>query len=111
MKVPALALSKECKNLHHIYLFYVEGKWCSFGYSAYYLSLIYPELEGSEVPSEDYARFLPCVYVPDSYLPALSDSYNALVSDAYIEVSAPPTAYCYRKDYDRWRKENNFQLI
>ena len=45
MEIPELAIDKECKNLHNIYLFYVEDKWWAFGYSAYYLSIMYPVLD------------------------------------------------------------------
>lgn len=44
MEIPNLAIDKESQNLYYIYLFYVEDKWWAFGYSAYYLSIIYPVL-------------------------------------------------------------------
>lgn len=47
MEIPNLAIDKESQNLYYIYLFYVEDKWCAFGYSAYYLSIMYPVLEAA----------------------------------------------------------------
>lgn len=45
MEIPELAIEKERENLYYIYLFYVEDNWWAFGYSAYYLSIMYPVLE------------------------------------------------------------------
>lgn len=102
MEIPELAIDKECKNLYNIYLFYIEEKWWAFGRSAYYLSIIYPDLERSKVIFEYYAEALPCICVPYSYLLNLSDFYNTVVSDAYIQISIPPNAYHYRNEYDEW---------
>lgn len=102
MEIPKLAIDKESKNLHHIYLFYVEEKWWAFGYSAYYLSIMCPTLGVLGVTSPECDERIPCVQIPEKYLLKLSDFYKTLVSDAYIQVSAPPTAYCYRKEYDEW---------
>lgn len=105
MEIPKLAIDKESKNLYHIYLFYVEGEWCAFGYSAYYLNILYPILEAAEEVSPMHKVGVPCVRVPESYLTRLSDFYNTLVSDTHIQISAPPTAYCYRNEYDEWCKK------
>lgn len=45
MEIPVLAKMMELDNLYHIYLFYVDDRWCAFGCSAYYLSIMYPELD------------------------------------------------------------------
>lgn len=102
MEIPKLVFDKECENLYHIYLFCVEEKWWCFGHSAHYLSMIYPQLEAVDVKSEDTAESLPCLSVSDSCLLNLSDCYDTLVSDTYIQVSPPPAVYCYRKEYDAW---------
>lgn len=103
MEIPVLALNKECQNLYYIYLFYFDDKWWAFGYSAYYLSIMYPELDAfSESFSLDDGDCLPFLPVPETCLLNLSTYYNTLVSDTYIQVSAPPTVYCYRKEYDLW---------
>lgn len=104
MEIPKLAIDKESENLYYIYLFYVENRWCSFGYSAYYLSIIYPVLEANTENSLECEECMPYVHVPDSFLVRLSEFYSTLVSDNYIQVEAPPTAYCYRKEYDEWCK-------
>lgn len=102
MEIPALVFDKECKNLYYIYLFFIEEKWWCFGHSAHYLNMIYPKLEVVEVKSEDTDESIPCVCVSEYCLMNLSDYYDTLASDAYIQVSAPPTVYCYRKEYDNW---------
>ena len=102
MKIPELVIDKECKNLYFIYLFYIENKWWAFGYSAYYLNIINPLLETAKVTCKGHGNYMPCIRVPEDYLPTLSDCYNTLVSDTYIQISAPPTAYCYRNAYDEW---------
>lgn len=103
MEIPVLAINKELNNLYHIYLFYVEERWWAFGYSAYYLSIMYPELEAyTKSPSEAHGKRMPFLPVPETCLLSLSDYYDTLVSDTHIQVSAPPTAYCYRNGYDEW---------
>lgn len=102
MEIPELAIDKEGRNLYHIYLFYVEESWWAFGYSAYYLNIMYPVLEAIEGKIGNQGEDMPCMHVPESYLIRLSDFYDTLVSDAYIQVSTPPTVYCYRKEYDEW---------
>lgn len=102
MEIPKLAIDKESKNLYYIYLFYIEDKWRAFGYSAYYLSIMYPVLGVTEETSPEYEESIPCVHVPEQYLLMLSDSCTTLVSDECIQVSVPPVIYCYRKEYDEW---------
>lgn len=100
MEIPSLTLSKELDNLYHVYLFYIEDGWFAFGFSAYYMGILYPELKAFTVDcSQGCIPFLP---VPDVYLLELSDCYDTLVSDAYVQVSVPPTAYGYRQGYDEW---------
>lgn len=102
MEIPNLAIDKESQNLYYIYLFYVEAKWWAFGYSAYYLNIIYPVLVATNKTGPEHEGGIPCVHVPDSFLVRLSEFYSTLVSDKYIQVEAPPTAYCYRPGYDEW---------
>lgn len=102
MEVPKLAVDIERRNLYYIYLFHVEGRWWTFGYSAYYLSMMYPTLEAIEETSPEYEEGIPCVHLPDSYLLQLSEFYDTLVSDTYVQISAPPTVYSYRKEYNEW---------
>lgn len=102
MKIPKLAIDKESQNLYYIYLFYVEEEWWAFGYSAYYLNIIYPVLVPINKIDPEHEGGIPCVHVPDSFLVRLSEFYGTLVSDNYIQVEAPPTAYCYRPGYDEW---------
>lgn len=103
MEIPALAIDKESQNLYYIYLFYVDDRWCAFGYSAYYLSLMYPELDAfSESFFLDDGDCLPFLPVPETLLSNISDYYTTLASDAYIQVSAPPKAYSRRRTYDEW---------
>lgn len=102
MEIPVLAKTMELDNLYHIYLFYVTDKWCAFGYSAYYLNIMYPVLEANAENSLEYEECMPYVHVPDSFLIRLSEFYSTLVSDNYMQVEAPPTAYCYRSSYGEW---------
>ena len=102
MEIPELAIDKEGENLYHIYLFFIEEKWWCFGHSAHYLSMIYPQLEAVDAKSEGPAESIPCICVPEYCLLNLSDCYDTLVSDAFIQVSPPPTVYSYRKEYDNW---------
>lgn len=106
MEIPKRAVVQERRNLYYIYLFCVEEEWWAFGYSAYYLGILYPVLKATvESISPEGEVEMPRVRVPDSYLLTLSAFYDILVSDAHIQISAPPTAYCYRYAYDEWRKK------
>lgn len=102
MEIPELAIDKELQNLYYVYLFYVEEKWWAFGYSAYYLSIMYPVLEATNETVPRYEGGMPCMHVPDNFLIRISNFYSTLVSDNYIQVEAPPTAYCYRNSYGEW---------
>lgn len=104
MEIPKLAIDKESKNRYHIYLFYVAGKWWAFGYSAYYVNLMYPELEATAASSE-HETCIPYVHVTDSFLLRLSAFYNTLVGDEYIQVETPPAVYCLRDKYDEWHEK------
>lgn len=108
MEIPKKAAVQERRNLYYIYLFCVEEGWWSFGYSAYYLSLMYPELKPiveRTSPERGGDGEMPRVQVPDSYLLTVSAFHDILVSDAHIQISAPPTAYCYRYAYDEWHRK------
>lgn len=105
MKIPELVIDKESCNMYYIYLFCIEEKWWAFGYSAYYLSIMYPELEVVEEISPEHEGYIPCVHVPESHLVKLSDFYDTLISDEYIQISVPPTTYCRRKAYNQWREK------
>lgn len=105
MEIPELVIEKERKNLYYIYLFYVEDKWWAFGYSAYYLSIIYPVLEAINETSPAYEGDIPCIHVPENFMVRLSEFYSTLVSDEYIQVEAPPTAFCYRNSYGEWSEK------
>lgn len=103
MEIPVLAKTIELDNLYHIYLFYVEERWWAFGCSAYYMSILYPELEPVfEDSPQEHAECIPFLLVSERYLLKLSDFYDTLVSDAYIQISVPPTAYSYRDGYEEW---------
>lgn len=103
MEIPVLAKTKELDNQHHIYLFYLGDRWYAFGYSAYYLSIMYPKLDVfSKSFFLDDGDYLPFFPVPETCLLDLSDNFNTLVSDAYIQVCAPPAVYSQRYGYDEW---------
>ena len=103
MEIPVLAKTMELDNLYHIYLLYVDDRWCAFGCSAYYLSIMYPELDDfAEAFFTSDGDCLPFLPVTEPCLLNLSDYYNTLVSDTHIQVSVPPTVYSYRNGYDKW---------
>lgn len=106
MEIPESAIVQERRNLYYIYLYYVEEQWWAFEYSAYYLTLMYPALKVVEhFSSAKGTGETPCVQLPDSYLLKISALHDVLVSDSYMQISAPPTAYCYRFAYDDWREK------
>lgn len=109
MELPELALKKEHGNTHHIYLYYMEERWWTFGYSAFYLNMIHKELKAgtTKVTEPGYDGYIPCMPVQDSCLLKLTEIHDTLVYDTCIQVDVPPTIYCYRNDYEKWCKELN----
>ena len=105
MEVPKLAIDKESTNWYYIYLFYVAGKWWAFGHSAYYLHIMYPELEVAATASPGHDACMPYVHLTDSFLLRLSAFYSTLVGDEYIQVETPPAVSCFRNNYDGWQEK------
>lgn len=80
MEIPVLAKMMELDNLYHIYLFYVDDRWCAFGCSAYYLSIMYPELDDfAEAFFTSDGDCLPFLPVTELCLLNLSDYYLSLI--------------------------------
>lgn len=102
MDIPELSIKREQKNAFHIYLYYLEDSWWAFGYSAFYLSMIHTELIATRELAPEGEQYIPCMPVSDTCLLELSETCNTLAFDAFIQIDAPPTTYCYRENYDRW---------
>lgn len=101
MHIPVHISEREYANRHYIYLYCIDSDWWAFGYSAHYLSLLYPELKAVRVPCSDRDRQMACMKVPGSQLIKLS-LYDTRVSDECVQVEVPPSVRVHRHDYGKW---------
>lgn len=96
-KVDTLEIIRDRENCNEgvIYLYCVENSWRAFGRSAFYLTLLYPELEVVRGDSQNVASFFVCV--PDYYLTNVFDINRIYVDDEYVEIRIPEMS-CYGND-------------
>ena len=102
---------KEEKNKYHIYLYYTEeggGEWKAYGYSAFYLSFVYPSLQVITEYDPFHGIHIAVMSLPVSCLLEISETCRTLAGDDFIRLDAPPIAYAHREDYCKW-SENLFE--
>ncbi|WP_304249357.1 hypothetical protein [Parabacteroides gordonii] len=97
-------LEKEQTNANRIFLYLSRDRLMAFNYSAYYATLLFPELEvirGNNIAGVQfvYANF------PLASLFSLSKQLIALVGDDYIEIIVPEKMNCRREQYGDWMNE------
>lgn len=78
---------KERGNMSFIYLYCIDDGWKAFGHSAYYLSLLYPELDVARKDWMERDEIQVCV--SEEYLLRISEEILTLVGDDYIQVEVP----------------------
>ena len=94
-------LKKEQTNTDRIFLYLCEDRLMAFGYSAYFATLLFPELE---VMQGNNTAGVKSVYTnfPPTFLFSLSERLTALVGDEYIEIAVPEKMNCRREQYGDW---------
>lgn len=91
---------KEHCNEDSVYLYCLGGSWKAFGRSAFYLSLLYPELAVVKDDSWDIAMI--CICISDDYLMKVFEINRIYVGNEYIEMKIPE-GVCYGQDeYLEW---------
>lgn len=94
-------LEKERTNTGRIFLYLSQDRLMAFNCSAYYATLLFPELK---VMQGDNAAGEKFVYanLPPASLFSLSKQLIALVGDEYIEIIVPEKMNCRREQYGDW---------
>ncbi len=91
---------KECCNQGSIYLYCLDNSWKAFGHSAFYLSLLYPELEVDMVDNRGTTCF--CVCLSDDYLMVIFEMGGVSVGNECIEVKVWDSICCGEDEYAKW---------
>lgn len=95
MRTLGIILEKESSNINFIYLYRVGDVWKAFGQSAYYLSLLYPELNviAAEKGGDKREILENQICIPDEYLLRLSEEMPTLAGDDYIQMEVPAIVF------------------
>ena len=91
---------QELSNEGVIYLYCQGNSWQAFERSAFYLSLLYPELEIVKEGSQNTTRIFVCI--PDDYLIEIFDVNQIFVGNEYIEMKVPEMIYGRNDEYIQW---------
>lgn len=94
-------LKKEQTNTDRIFLYLCEDRLMAFGYSAYFATLLFPELEVMQGNNTAGVKFVYTNF-PPTFLFSLSERLTALVGDEYIEIAVPEKINCRREQYGDW---------
>ena len=94
-------LEKERTNTDRIFLYLKEDLLMAFGYSAYFATWLFPELEVIRGSTSEGVKFV-YIYFPAASLFSLSGRMTALVGDEYIEITVPEEINSYREQFEAW---------
>lgn len=94
-------LEKERTNTNRIFLYLCQDRLMAFSYSAYYATLLFPELEVIQGNNTAGVEFVYIDFPPTSLF-SLSERLTALVGDEYIEVAVPEEIDCHREQFGAW---------
>ncbi|MCL3849715.1 hypothetical protein M1P97_00225 [Parabacteroides sp. GYB001] len=94
-------LEKERTNTDRIFLYLCQDRLMAFGYSAYYATLLFPELEVVQGDNTAGVKFV-FTNFPPTYLFSLSERLTALIGDEYIEVAVPQEIKSHRDRFGDW---------
>lgn len=94
-------LKKEQNNRDRIFLYLWQDQLMAFGYSAYYSTFLFPELEVMQRNNTEGVRFV-CINFPQTYLFSLSERLTALVGDDCIEITVPEEINRHREQFENW---------
>lgn len=94
-------LEKERSNTDRIFLYLFEDQLMAFGYSAYYATWLFPELEVKYGNNATGVKFAYIIF-PQTDLFSLSERLTALVGDEYIEITIPEEISRHREQFGTW---------
>ena len=94
-------LEKERTNTNRIFLYLCQERLMAFGYSAYFATWLFPELEVTRGSTSDGVKFVYTYFPPDKLF-SLSGRFTALVGDENIEITVPEEINSYREQFEVW---------
>lgn len=94
-------LEKERSNTDRIFLYQFENRLMAFGYSAYYVTWLFPELEVRQGTNTTGAKYVYTDF-PSAALFSFSGRLTALVGDEYIEIAVPEEISRHREQFGTW---------
>lgn len=99
-------LRKEKRNADKIYIYYQKDSWVAYDCSAYFLSMLYPQIHGVKRKS---ANFFPiryvCALVTDDNLLRILEECQSKADDICIELDAPEVVSWQKSSFKEWCKE------
>lgn len=102
MKTFEEVLLEENENEKYIYIHCIKDTWRAFGRSAYYLVLLYPEMEVMRgkrgMEGEVY------VNISNENLMQITEMCQLSVRDECVKAVVPLIVYCKREGYTEWHK-------
>ena len=94
-------LEKEQTNTNRIFLYLCQERLMAFGYSAYFATWLFPELEVTRGTTSDGEKFV-YTYFPSEKLFSFTGRMTALVGDEYIEITVPEEINSRREQFEAW---------
>lgn len=97
-------LKKEVTDADKINLYLLQDGLLVFDYSAYYATLLYPDLVVRRGESKVEGAFV-YICLPNEFLLSVSEQYPTLVSDDCILITLPETISCQRDRFKNWKEQ------
>lgn len=94
---------KEGDNRGSVYLYCLEDSWKAFGYSAFYLSLLYPGMKIVKYDNPDIICF--CMCISDDCLMEIFEMSRIYVGNECIEMKVPERICGGENEYVKWCNE------
>ena len=90
-------------NRGSVYLYCLEDSWKAFGYSAFYLSLLYPGMKIVKYDNPDIICFFVCI--SDDCLMEIFEMSRIYVGNECIEMKVPERICGGENEYVKWCNE------
>ncbi len=103
MNILSDILEKEGDNRGFVYLYCLEDSWKAFGYSAFYLSLLYPGMKIVKYDNPDIICF--CMCISDDCLMEIFEMSRIYVGNECIEMKVPERICGGENEYVKWCNE------
>lgn len=96
-----IILEKEKKNIDSIFIYYVGGQFVAFARSAFFVSLLCPQLDVSHEQTDAAGSYF-YIRIPDKSFKWLIEKHKTLADDEYICITPPHNIIRQRDYYEYW---------